>query len=115
MNAFLGRLILLFPVWPLIAVSSAILFYVRHARRTNVQERMPVALYVVAVLACGAVAAFGGMLLGVTWACSGPEPGNLCGLVGVFVTGPIAGAVAIILVGCALSWMRPGQKPPSAL
>jgi tryptophan-rich sensory protein len=111
MNAVLGRLMLLFPVWPVIAISSAILFYVRHSRRTNADERMPAVLYAAAVLVCGAVATFGGMQLGVAWACARPESGNLCGLVGVLVTGPIAGAVAVVLLGCGLLWMRPGQKP----
>lgn len=109
LNDWLGRLMLLVPVWPLIAVGSAILFYVRHLNRTSAERRVPAVLYVVALLASGAVSAFGGMVAGAGWACSRPQTGNLCGLVGVLVTGPIAGTVAIVLAGFALS--RLGRDP----
>jgi hypothetical protein len=99
----LGRLILWFPVWPAIAIGGATAFYVRHARRTTLDRRMPIALYVGATLVAGALAAVAGVLTGIYWACSRPDGGNLCGLIGVFVTGPIAGAAAILVVGFVLS------------
>jgi len=102
----LGRLMILFPLWPLISIAAAVLFYLRHRQRRTVDQRMPPALYAVIVLGSGAVAAFGGVLAGVDLACSRPAPGNLCGLVGVLVTGPIAGTLAIVLVGFAVSRAR---------
>jgi hypothetical protein len=42
----------------------------------------------------------GGMML----AC--PQTGNLCGLFGVFATGPFAFSLAILIVGLALSRAR---------
>jgi hypothetical protein len=107
----LGSMILLFPVWPVIATGCAILFYSGHARRAGADRRIPIVLYVVAVLVSGALAALAGMLTGIYWACSRPENGNLCGLIGVFVTGPIAGSAAIVAVGFALSRMRADREP----
>jgi hypothetical protein len=103
MNDWLGRLMLLFPVWPVVAIASAVVFYARHSHHTNAERRLPVLLYVAVVLAAGAIAAFGGMLVGANWACSRPESGNLCGLAGVLVTGPMAGSAAIFIVAFALS------------
>lgn len=97
---------ILFPLWPLISICSAVLFYVRHGHRTTADQRMPLPLYVAAVLVVAAVATLGGVLAGVDWACSRPAYGNLCGLVGVLVTGPIAGTMAVVLVGLFVSRMR---------
>ena len=48
------------------------------------------------VIACG----FGGFVLGyfagVSYACSGENASNLCGLLGVFITGPIAGTAGVV-------------------
>src|SRR5215470_9642363 len=47
----LGRLMLAFPLWPPLALGLAIFFYVKHRHRVGV-DRMPLGLYVVAVLVC---------------------------------------------------------------
>lgn len=55
-------------------------------------------LTVVVMAVTGGIA---GYLLGVGYACSSPNAGNLCGLLGAFVTGPIgflAGGVGSIVV-----------------
>ena len=60
-------------------------------------------LYWLAALAVGIFAGFFGMIKGGELAC--PKAGNLCGLYGVFVTGPISFAVAVIIMSvilCAL-------------
>ena len=106
LNDVLGRLMLMVPVWPPVAIGSAAFLYLRHRNRTSPDRRLPIAVYVLAVLVCGAAAGFGGMLLGSEWACSQPKTGNLCGLVGVLVTGPIAGTLAVVGVGLALSLIR---------
>ncbi len=110
-NDVLGLLMIGFPVWPPFAIALAIVFYARHRRRVEAERRVPVALYVVALLVCGGIAGFVGMFLGMQWACSLPNGGNLCGLVGVFVTGPITGTLAVVLVGLALSLISPDQEP----
>jgi hypothetical protein len=106
MNNVLGMLMLAVPIWPVLAVGSSIVFYARHANRVDRERRLPIAVYVIALVVSGGVAAFGGMLFGAQWACARPDGGNLCGLVGVLVTGPMAGTLAIILVGLAVSLKR---------
>jgi hypothetical protein len=103
-------LIWLVPVWPLVAVASAVFFYVRHSRRIEPAGRVPIILYIFGVIICGAAAGIVGVGLGIQWACSGPNAGNLCGLVGFLVTGPIAGTVGVVLVGLALSLVRPEEQ-----
>jgi hypothetical protein len=103
----LGALVLLFPLWPVIAIGSAIFFYVRHRNRIEPERRVPVIVYILAMIICGGGVGFLGVVLGAAWAC--PGAGNLCGLVGVLVVGPISGTLAIVLVGLALSLIRPAR------
>lgn len=106
----IGTLIPLVPLWPLVAIGSAVFFYVRHSRRIGPARRVSVVLYVFAVIVCGGVAGVLGVSLGIQWACSGVDPGNLCGLVGFLVVGPIAGTLGVVLVGLALSLIKPEQQ-----
>ena len=108
MNDFLGVLMLLFPLWPVVAIGSAVFFYIRHRNRIEPERRVPAIVYVSAVIVCGGIAGFLGVAFGTSWAC--PEMGNLCGLVGVLVVGPISCVLAIFLVGLALSLIRPEPK-----
>ena len=55
------------------------------------------------------VGGFAGYMLGIYVACAIFEAGNLCGLVGVFITGPL-GALAGSIAGGLLSQRRPAQK-----
>jgi hypothetical protein len=107
-------LIPLVPLWPLISIGCAVFFYVRHSRRIEPARRVSVVLYVLAMIVCGGIAGVLGTGLGIQWACSGPKAGNLCGLVGFLVTGPIAGTLGVVLVGLALSLISPEQQPPVA-
>ena len=100
---------LVVPIWPLVAVASATFFYVRHRQRVVPERRLPLVAFILAVVLCGAGAAFGGMLLGAQWACGRPDGGNLCGLVGALVTGPISGTLATIVVAWALSRIHAGD------
>ena len=111
MNDLLGRLMLLSPVWPFAGIGSALLFYLRHRNRVEPERRVPVALYLLAVVVCGGIAGVLGIVLGIQWGCSIAGAGNLCGLVGFLIVGPIACTVAIVLVGLALSLIRPAPKP----
>jgi hypothetical protein len=108
MNNILGLLMLTFPLWPPLAIGLAILFYVKHSARAGM-DRMPLGLYVVAVLVCSGVAWALGVFYGVKWTCSTPGTGNLCGLVGFLVSGPIAGTLAIVALGAAILRKRPSE------
>jgi hypothetical protein len=83
-------------------IVPAAIFYIRHCNQTpRGQNRFPLGLYVVALLTCAVVAFWVGVGWGVNYACSRPFWGNLCGLPGLIVVGPIS---SIITVSMA-SWL----------
>jgi hypothetical protein len=83
-------------------VVPAVIFYRRHCKETPPGEnRFPLSLYVVALLICAFVAFWGGTGWGVRFACSGPSSGNLCGLLGFIVVGPLSSIIAVSV----LSWL----------
>lgn len=87
---------------PLFATVCATVFYGRYCRRQpDADRRLTGVGYTLILLACGVVAYPVGVQLGITWAC--PSAGNLCGLAGFFVAGPVASALAIILVAALLT------------
>jgi predicted ABC-type exoprotein transport system permease subunit len=107
---FVGVVRLLILLSPVVAIGSAVFFYTRHCNRIEPERRVPAVVYALAVIVCGGIAGFLGVAFGTSWACSRPNPGNLCGLVGLFVVGPISCLLAIVLVGLALSLIRPEPK-----
>jgi len=99
---------------PMAALFSPIYFYNAHSkRRPNPERRLPVLLYIFFLLVGGVVGFFFGMIKGAEWACSFPKAGNLCGLAGVFLTGPAAAAFAIAAVG-SLVLLMPSDRPDSS-
>jgi hypothetical protein len=98
-----GIFFFLAPVWPLAAIVCAVVLYVRHCRRIEPARQISALVFVLGAIACAAVFGVAGILLGINWACAGPNPGNLCGLTGFLVTGPIAGSVGVVLAALALS------------
>ncbi|HXQ51034.1 MAG TPA: hypothetical protein VN802_08075 [Stellaceae bacterium] len=92
---------------PLAAIVSAIVLFVRHRARVEPERHVPVIAFILAVIVCGGVAGYFGIWFGIAEACSGPKAGNLCGLWGFFVTGPISFALAVVLVGLAVSSVQP--------
>jgi hypothetical protein len=87
---------------PLLAVVGATVFYGRYCReRPEADRRLTGLAYALMLLACAVVAYPVGVQLGINWAC--PSKGNLCGLAGFFVVGPLASAVAILVVGSLLT------------
>lgn len=83
-------------------IVPAAFFYSRHYNQTPLKEnRFPLGLYVVALLTCAFVAFWSGVGLGVEYACSRPSWGNLCGLLGIFVVGPLSSIITVTVV----SWL----------
>ena len=110
----MGTLVNLFPVFmvvgltsPLIALVSAIVFYVHHRERVEPDRRVPVIVFVLALIVCAGVTGCLGLYFGLDLACSSPTSGNLCGLWAFLVTGPILMAVGIFLVGLAVFSVEP--------
>ena len=92
-------------VSPFAAVIAAILLFGRHRARVEPARRVPVIGYVLAIIVCGVIGGFFGLISGLAFAC--PVLGNLCGLFPVFVTAPICFSLGVLLVGIAVSSIRP--------
>src|SRR5438270_13771061 len=78
----------------LIALVAAFVLYARYAGRVEPERRVHFLVYLFLILVVGGISGFAGTIEGVEIAC--PEAGNLCGLFGFFVTGPVAVALAIL-------------------
>jgi uncharacterized iron-regulated membrane protein len=121
MSALETMMVNLFPVLmllglisPFAALLSAVLFYARHRSRVEPRRRVPAIAYTLAVIVCGLIAGYFGLILGIMLACNSPTSSNLCGLWGFFVTGPLSCALAIFLIGLAVSLVRPGNLSPQS-
>ncbi len=105
-------LVLLGQISLLAAIAAVIVLYNRHLNRVGPERRVSPIAYALAAIVCGGIAGWYGLGLGIKLeGCSSPGSGNLCGLWGFLVTGPISCALAIVLVGLALSLIRPAPKP----
>jgi hypothetical protein len=92
---------------PLFALVGAIFLYRQHCL-ARPKHQIPALIYAAIILICAAAGYFFGMIFGIDYACS-PPAGNLCGLAGVFVIGPLSSAVAIIVMG-SLILLLPRDK-----
>jgi hypothetical protein len=97
-------------VSPLIALVSAILFYVHHRDCVEPERHIPVTAFILALIVCAAIAGCFGLYLGLNLACNSPTSSNLCGLWAFLVTGPILMALGIFLVGLAVSLVQPRPR-----
>ena len=95
---------------PLVALLSAVLFYSRHRDRVEPERRVPSIAYGLAVIICGVISGYFGLVFGIQLACNSPTSSNLCGLLGFFVTGPLLMSLAIFLLGWSLSLVQPASK-----
>jgi hypothetical protein len=66
--------------------------------------------FVLAIVGCSVAGGYVAMMLGIALAC--PKGGNLCGLWGVLVTGPLGAAAAIMLAATAITAKKRGGPPP---
>jgi hypothetical protein len=90
------------------AIGIAACFYALHCkRRPDPERRISGLAYALVLLVCAIAGYFFGMVYGIDWACS-PPAGNLCGLTGVFIVGPLASAAAIIVVGALILLLSDG-------
>jgi len=110
-DKFFVELMILGLISPIVAIVAATILYARHRKRVEPERRVPMIGYVFAIIICGAIWGYFGLFFGVERACSVPKAGNLCGLWGFFVTGPIAFALAVLLIGIVVSTIRPAPKP----
>jgi hypothetical protein len=109
----LGTLILLAPLWPAFAIGCAVFLYARHCRLVEAGRRVPLLVYILSTVICGAGFGVVGIFGGIHWACAGPNAGNLCGLEGFLVTGPVAGSVGVVLAALTLLFVPPQRHSPT--
>jgi hypothetical protein len=96
---------------PLAAIFFGVRFYAVHRRRRLEHGRhLPVAAYVVILLVSAIVAFPFGLFIGISAACSSPGASNLCGLFGVFVSGPVASSLGIFIAGGLIAAL-PADEP----
>jgi hypothetical protein len=95
---------------PIPAIGCAVVIYSRHCR-ARPEHRLPGIAYILILLVCAIIAFPFGTFYGISWACSSPECGNLCGVFGFFVTGPFASSIAILLIGGLVMSLPPDQEP----
>ena len=77
------------------------IIYLRHSNRRPPGDRVPLWLYITVLVILGVVSAWAGVVFGIEYACKQPAPGNLCGLWGFFITGPLS----FILTVTVVSWL----------
>lgn len=99
----IGVFVMLGPLTLLAALVALVPIYRAYARAPQPRQPLGFARYLFTSLGVGAVAFIAGTLLGIFVSCSGAAAGNLCGLAGVFGTGPMAAGVAIVLWARRLS------------
>jgi hypothetical protein len=104
-------LMLLGLISPFVALLSAVIFYHRHRDRIEPERHISAIAYVLALIVCGVLSGYVGLVFGIQMACNSPTSSNLCGLWGFFVSGPLLMALAIFLIGWSLSLVRPGANP----
>ncbi len=83
-------------------IVPAAIFCRRHYKeRPHSENRFPLGIYIIALLICAVAAFLGGLWWGLRFACSGPSSGNLCGLLGFIVVGPLSSIIAVTI----FSWL----------
>jgi hypothetical protein len=79
----------------LISLVAMVFFYIRYRKVPASDRALSVVGYFGVTLALGLLAYVVGAAAGIFAACSSDSSGNLCGLYGVFGTGPLLAGIAI--------------------
>ena len=86
------------------------LYYLSYRNAPEPKLQRSLTGYLLIAFGAGALAFVVGAWIGISIACSVENPGNLCGLVGVFGSGPLLAAVAILL--SVHFWARNARRVP---
>jgi hypothetical protein len=111
MDKFFPAFMILGLISPIAAIVAACIIYGRHCDRVEPERRVSGIGYILAIIILGVIGGFVGLFFGIDQACRGPQAGNLCGLWGFFVTGPISFALTVLLVAMVVYSIRPALKP----
>lgn len=88
----------------LIALLCVPVYYLLYRRAPQPKQDRSLGLYLLAAFAAGWIGFVVGTAIGITAACFAEDAGNLCGLAGIFGTGPIAAMLATLIY--AHLWYR---------
>jgi hypothetical protein len=106
----MNTVLLIAPILLLAALVAVPIYYVIYRHAPDPKKEVSAVRYVLVALAVGAVAYVIGTIVGVAAACSSESAGSLCGLVGVFGSGPLLAAAAIF--GYAHFWAKNARQAP---
>jgi hypothetical protein len=93
---------------PIFAIGFATYYYRLFRRAPEPKLAVPAVAFIAILLISALISYFLGIGIGVEVACSSASSGNLCGLFGYFVLGPLFSSLSIILV--AKFWSTYARK-----
>ncbi len=95
---------------PFVGVAAAVYYYVKYRDAPEPKRDPSGFLYALSVVSVAILAYLIGCFAGISVACRNPAAGNLCGLWGVFISGPLLATAAMITF--ARLWMRNAMRVP---
>lgn len=99
MTPLLYNLIYIGPIILVVSVIALPIFYLLYSRASEPKAPLSIPKYVLSAVVLGLVAFVIGTMLGIAAACLPADAGNLCGLVGIFGSGPLVAGFALLAFG----------------
>ncbi len=99
MTPLLYNLIYIGPIILVVSVIALPIFYLLYSRASEPKAPLSIPKYVLSTVVLGLVAFVIGTMLGIATACLPADAGNLCGLVGIFGSGPLVAGLALLAFG----------------
>jgi len=98
------------PLSLLLGIGAAVYYYLRYRRAPEPKRHPLLLLYALGVIGVAFAGWFVGTFAGISVACRSPNAGNLCGLLGAFMSGPLLATAAMITF--ARLWAKNALRPP---
>jgi hypothetical protein len=96
----------------IVAIICAISFYAYHRRaRPDPKRRLPIVAYVSILLVSAVIGYLFALWVGIDLACVQYPSGNLCGLFGFLVSGPLGASLAVFLVSGLILFLPADVEP----
>jgi len=95
---------------PLVGLGTAVVYYLKYRDAPEPKRHPSILLYAISVLGIAVLAFAIGSFAGISVACRSPGAGNLCGLWGVFISGPLLATAAMMTF--ARLWAKNAVRPP---
>ena len=95
---------------PLFGLGAAVHYYLSYRDAPEPKRRPSTMLYALGIVAAAVIPFPIGIFAGIEVACGIPNAGNLCGLWGYFIAGPLFSTVTMVLF--ARYWARHATQAP---